>query len=78
MVNNNKLTLSSDQDERDLLDVPVVRHLGVVLVYSVETHLVLQTEHENDGVHPTCKLWIKHNKIKHYRFNIASNITAST
>jgi hypothetical protein len=29
-----------------------MRHLGVVIIDGVETRFVLQTEHENDRVHP--------------------------
>ena len=49
-------TLSSDENERDLGSVPVVRHLGVEVVDRLETCLVLQTEHENDGVDPVREL----------------------
>ena len=45
-------TLSSDKNDGDLLDVPVLRHLGVVVVDGVEGRLVLETEDEDDGVHP--------------------------
>ena len=36
-------TLSADQDDGYLLDVPVLAHLGVVVVDRVEGSLVLQT-----------------------------------
>ena len=45
-------TLGSDENERDLVHAPVLRHLDVVVVDGVETGLVLQAEHEDDGVHP--------------------------
>ncbi|GLH09186.1 LOW QUALITY PROTEIN: Protein of unknown function [Gryllus bimaculatus] len=45
-------TLSADQDERDVCSTAEVRHLGVVVVDGVEARLVLQAEHEDDGVHP--------------------------
>ena len=48
--------MSADKDDRDLLDVPVLGHLGVVVVDGVEGGLVLETEDEDDSVHPSSKL----------------------
>ena len=48
--------MCSDKDERDLLHVPVLRHLGVVVVVGVEARLVLQAEDEDDGVDPGSEL----------------------
>ena len=48
--------MSADKDDRDLLDVPVLGHLGVVVVDSVKGGLVLETENEDDSVHPSSKL----------------------
>ena len=49
-------TLGSDKDDGDLLDVPVLGHLGVVVVDGIEGGLVLETEDEDDSVHPGCEL----------------------
>ena len=48
--------MSADKDDRDLLDVPVLGHLGVVVVDSREGVVVLQREHKDDCVHPGSKL----------------------
>lgn len=56
------LTLRSDENERDFGRVPKVRHFGVVAVDGVERRLVLEAEHEDDGVHPRREL--KHTKQK--------------
>ena len=44
------------KDDGDLLDVPVLGHLGVVVVDGIEGGLVLETEDEDDSVHPGCEL----------------------
>ena len=49
-------TLGADKDDGDLLDVPVLGHLGVVVVDGIEGGLVLETEDEDDSVHPGCEL----------------------
>ena len=49
-------TLSANQNERNVLDISILGHLGVVIVDRVEGGLVLQTEHEYHGVHPRGKL----------------------
>ena len=50
-------TLGADEDERDFANVAKLRHFRVVVVDGVETGLVLQTEDEDDRVHPRRKLW---------------------
>lgn len=50
------LTLSADHDERNLSDGPVGRQLVVVPVNVLEAGLILQTEDQDDGIHPTGKL----------------------
>ena len=49
-------TLSANQNERDVLDISILGHLGVVIVDGVERSLIFQTEHEYHGVHPRGKL----------------------
>ena len=49
-------TLSANQYERNVLDISILGHLGVVIVDGVERGLVFQTEHEYHGVHPRGKL----------------------
>ena len=49
-------TLGAYKDDGDLLDVPVLGHLGVVVVDGIEGGLVLETEDEDDSVHPGCEL----------------------
>lgn len=51
--------LRADQDEGDVGRVPEVGHLGVVVVDGVERRLVLEAEHEDDGVHPRCELHLR-------------------
>ena len=58
--------MSADKDDRDLLDVPVLGHLGVVVVDSVKGGLVLETENEDDSVHPSSKLKEKKLKTLHF------------
>ncbi len=55
--------MCSDKNERDLLHVPELGHLGVVVVDGVEASLVLQAEDKDDGVHPGSELK-KKEKIK--------------
>ena len=50
------LTLRPDEDQGDILHVPVLRHLGVVIVDGIEARLVLETEHEDDRVDPRSEL----------------------
>lgn len=47
-----RLTLSADENNGDLGGVPEEIHFAVVVVDGVEAALVLQAEHEYDGVHP--------------------------
>lgn len=54
--------MSADKDDRDLLDVPVLGHLGVVVVDGVEGGLVLETEDKDHSVHPGSEL--KEKKIQ--------------
>ncbi len=56
-------TLSADEDEGDFCSVSVVRHLGVEVVDGLETRLVLEAEHEDDGVHPVRELRRRHSKV---------------
>ena len=58
--------MSADKDDRDLLDVSVLGHLGVVVVDGVEGGLVLETEDEDDSVHPSSKLKEKKLKTMHF------------
>ena len=53
---SNHLTLRPDEDQGDILHVPVLRHLGVVIVDGIEARLVLETEHEDDRVDPRGEL----------------------
>ena len=62
--------MSADKDDRDLLDVPVLGHLGVIIVDGVEGGLVLETEDEDHSVHPGREL--KEKKIKTMYFPFAS------
>ena len=48
--------MGADKDDRDLLDVSVLGHLGVVVVDGVEGGLIFQTEDKYHGVHPRGKL----------------------
>ena len=50
------LTLRPDEDQGDILHVPVLRHLGVVIVDGIEARLVLETEHEDHRVDPRSEL----------------------
>lgn len=50
------LTLSSHENERHLADISIVIHLRVILIDSLETLLVLQTEHEDNSIDPMCEL----------------------
>lgn len=58
------LTLCADQYNGHIGAVPKVRHLRIVVVDRVETALVFETEHKDDGVHPGGKL--KYEKWKTY------------
>ena len=58
--------MGADKDDRDLLDVPVLGHLGVVVVDGVEGGLVLETENEDDRVHPGCELKEKKSKAMYF------------
>lgn len=51
--------MSADEDARDLGGVAVLRHFGVVTVDGVETGLALQTEDEDDRIHPGSELYKK-------------------
>lgn len=51
--------MRSDENQRDFGRVPEVRHLGVVAVDGVERRLVLEAEHEDDGVHPRRELHLR-------------------
>lgn len=53
---NEKSTLRSDQNHRNVGRVTVVGHFGVKIVNGVERRFVLQTEHEHDCVDPVGKL----------------------
>lgn len=49
--------LRADQNDWNVGNVGVeVRHLGVVRVDGVKTHLVLEAEDEYDGIDPMCEL----------------------
>ena len=54
--------MSANKNDRDLLDVPVLGHLSIVVVDGVEGGLVLETEDEDNRVHPGSKL--KEKKLK--------------
>ena len=56
------LTLSANKDERDFLGVPVLSHLGIVTVHSLEADLVLQAEHKYHRIHPVREL--KQNRVE--------------
>ena len=58
--------MSANKNDRDLLDVPVLGHLGIVIVDGVEGGLVLETEDKDNRVHPSSKL--KQNKMKSTNF----------
>ena len=49
-------TLSANQYERNVLDISILGHLGVVIVDGVEGGLIFQTEDKYHGVHPRGKL----------------------
>ena len=49
-------TLSANQNERNVLDISILGHLGVVIVDGIEARLVLETEHEDDRVDPRSEL----------------------
>lgn len=52
-------TLRADQHQRQLGGVPEVGQPVVVVIDGLEADLVLQTEDEDDGVHPQRKLRTK-------------------
>ena len=58
--------MSANKNDRDLLDVPVLGHLGIVIVDGVEGGLVLETEDEDHSVHPSSKLKEKKLKTMHF------------
>ena len=58
-LSDRRLTLGAYENERHLGGVAVVRHLGVVAVDGVKTHLVLETEDKDDCVHPMCELKVQ-------------------
>ena len=60
--------MGADKNDRDLLDVPVLGHLGIVIVDGVEGGLVLETEDEDHSVHPSSKL--KENKLNAMHFRV--------
>ena len=49
-------TLGANKNDGNLLNIPVLSHLGVVVVDGVEGGLVLQAEHEDDGINPGSEL----------------------
>lgn len=49
-------TLRADQDQRQVGGVPVVGEAAEVVIDGLEADLVFQTEDEDHGVHPQCKL----------------------
>ena len=49
-------TLSANQDQRNVLDISILSHLGVVIVDGVERSLIFKTEDEYHCVHPRGKL----------------------
>ena len=49
-------TLSSNQDERDVLNISILGHLGVIVVDGVERGFIFKAEHKYHRVHPGGKL----------------------
>ena len=49
-------TLGANKNDGNLLNIPVLSHLGVVVVDGVEGGLVLETKDKDDSVHPGCEL----------------------
>lgn len=52
----NKLTLGSDQYDRNLSGIPIMGHFIEVVRHRIIADLVVQAEHEDYGVHPSRKL----------------------
>ena len=59
-------TLSANQNERNVLDISILGHLGVVIVDGIEGSLIFKTEHKYHGVHPRGKL--KEKRMSRQRF----------
>ena len=49
-------TFHSHQNNRNINNVPVLRHSRVVLVNHAETQLIIQAEHKHDGIYPLSEL----------------------
>ena len=58
-------TLSSNQDERDVLNISILGHLGVIVVDGVERGFIFEAEHKYHRVHPGGKL--NENEVKIYQ-----------
>ena len=58
-------TLSSNQDERDVLNISILGHLGVIVVDGVERGFIFEAEHKYHRVHPGGKL--NENGVKIYQ-----------
>ena len=73
--------MGSDENERDLVHAPVLRHLDVVVVDGVEARLVLQAEDEDDGVDPGSELKRENRHLSIiqliYQFSSATSILSN-
>ena len=64
-------TLSSNQDERDVLNISILGHLGVIVVDGVERSFIFEAEHKYHRVHPGGKL--NENGVRIYQRELICN-----
>lgn len=63
MERKDRLTLRTNENERNFSGISIVRHLSVIVVDGVEGCLVFQAEHENYGVYPCGELQQQRNRL---------------